>query len=264
MRLVSSYSLQEAARGLSAHSGVSGHSGRRRQGCAPGGERESLHRSCFGRVLLPGPRLRPGRYRLSGRSRSGQASFVLADKLEFCRFSYLDTPPAPRAFGVDAGLGSALGQPPSWPGAIRVEMGPLDSDIVRLRPVTVTARIHVNRRPMVRIWRPYKLPRERRERATGCAVAVARALRHRVFAGQHRARRDRAHFDRSGRASQLLSGQPARSSGPSSTSSGAAPILYIAGYAPVLRLPFPTGEVEVEVIPETAKYDINQGARRRT
>jgi hypothetical protein len=28
-------------------------------------------------------------------------------------------------------------------------MGPLDADIVRLRPVTVTARIHVNRRPMV-------------------------------------------------------------------------------------------------------------------
>jgi hypothetical protein len=34
---------------------------------------------------------------------------------------------------------------PRWPGAIRVEMAPLDEGGPRLRPVSVTAWIHVNR-----------------------------------------------------------------------------------------------------------------------
>jgi general secretion pathway protein K len=35
-------------------------------------------------------------------------------------------------------------------------------------------------------------------------------------------------------------------------------IRYYSPATPVLRLPFPTGEVEVEVIPETAKYNLNK------
>src|SRR5271165_3271202 len=35
-------------------------------------------------------------------------------------------------------------------------------------------------------------------------------------------------------------------------------IRYYSPATPVLRLPFPTGEVEVEVIPETAKYNLNR------
>ena len=37
---------------------------------------------------------------------------------------------------------------PRWPGAIRVEMGPIEEGGARLRPVGVTARIHVNRYPI--------------------------------------------------------------------------------------------------------------------
>src|SRR6266568_955777 len=33
---------------------------------------------------------------------------------------------------------------------------------------------------------------------------------------------------------------------------------YYAPWRPVLRMSFPTGEAEVEVIPETAKYNLNQ------
>ena len=48
---------------------------------------------------------------------------------------------------------------------------------------------------------------------------------------------------------------PARSSGPFSTCSG-ADSSYNPG-KPVLRLSFPTGEAEVEIVPETAKYNLN-------
>jgi hypothetical protein len=37
---------------------------------------------------------------------------------------------------------------PRWPGAIRIEMGPIDEGGVRLRPISVTARIHVTRYPI--------------------------------------------------------------------------------------------------------------------
>jgi general secretion pathway protein J len=146
MRLVSSYSLQEAARGIARileFQVIPGNGG--------AGVRlvvnENLYTGpasagffCLG-PGSPGYRFRP--------IEVGPGSFVLADKLAFCRFSYLETPPAPAPAVWTPLWGQAIGQPPSWPSAIRVEMGPLDSDIVRLRPVTVTARIHVNRRPMV-------------------------------------------------------------------------------------------------------------------
>ena len=71
----------------------------------------------------------------------GPRSFVLADKLEFCRFSYQQAPPAPVIWTTAWKL-------PRWPGALRIEMAPLDGDIARLRPVSVTAQIHVTRYPI--------------------------------------------------------------------------------------------------------------------
>jgi hypothetical protein len=73
----------------------------------------------------------------------GAGSFVLADKLAFCRFSYLAPVPPP-----------ALPQQwvpqwilPYWPLGVRVEMAPFADDASRLRPLTVTQRIQVHRAP---------------------------------------------------------------------------------------------------------------------
>jgi len=78
----------------------------------------------------------------------GPGSFVLADKLQYCRFSFRD--PGPK------------GQPPAWlplwsntkvlPSAIRIEMAPLTPDLGRLQPVTLTIPVRVTRRPLD----PYK------------------------------------------------------------------------------------------------------------
>lgn len=74
-------------------------------------------------------------------------SFVLADELSFCRFSYLVVPLSPQGQPQPQ-------QPPQWrasatgtgwPMAIRVEMAPLETDPSRLQPVTVTAPIRIRR-----------------------------------------------------------------------------------------------------------------------
>ena len=73
---------------------------------------------------------------------TSERSFVLADKLAFCRFSYLQYPR------------EDLTKPPvwlpglmskEWPLAVRIEMAPLEADASRLQPFTVTAPIRVHR-----------------------------------------------------------------------------------------------------------------------
>jgi prepilin-type N-terminal cleavage/methylation domain-containing protein len=71
---------------------------------------------------------------------AGPRSFVLADKLAYCRFAYLEPVPPPvlerwRPDWVK----------PTWPLAVRVEMGPLEPEVSRLPLLSVTAPIHVNR-----------------------------------------------------------------------------------------------------------------------
>jgi prepilin-type N-terminal cleavage/methylation domain-containing protein len=76
----------------------------------------------------------------------GAGSFVLADKLAYCRFSYREySPPKDKD--------------PRWllrwtrpvlPTAIRVEMAPLVPDASRLQPVTLTLPVRVNRFPLER------------------------------------------------------------------------------------------------------------------
>ena len=73
-------------------------------------------------------------------------SFVLADQLAFCRFSYLVSPPAP-PWTTPAlppqWMATATGT--GWPAAIRVEMAPLEADPSHLQPITVTAPIRIHR-----------------------------------------------------------------------------------------------------------------------
>jgi len=153
MRIVSTYSLQEGARGLPRileFQVIPGEEGK--------GVRlivnENLYTGpasagffCLGR----GPDPLTGAYGYVFRPiEAGPGSFVLADKLEFCRFSFLSNPPPPLPPEWKAGWspGPPGGAQLRWPGAIRVEMGLLDPQISRLRPTTVTARIHINREPM--------------------------------------------------------------------------------------------------------------------
>lgn len=73
----------------------------------------------------------------------GPGSFVLADKLAYCRFSYRDprTPPQPPVW-VPHWIKTVL------PNAIRIEMAPLVPDPGRLVPVTLTIPVHVTRLPL--------------------------------------------------------------------------------------------------------------------
>ena len=73
------------------------------------------------------------------------SSFVLADKLEFCRFSFL-TP------NRQASL-PPVWQPswsmPGWPRGVRIEMAPLQLDSSTLQPITVTAPIRLHLSPEI-------------------------------------------------------------------------------------------------------------------
>ena len=74
---------------------------------------------------------------------AGPKSFVLADRLAFCRFSYLQPlPDAPfQLWRPDWIL------PRQLPQAIRIEMSPLDAAPSGLHVTTVTAPLHVTRIP---------------------------------------------------------------------------------------------------------------------
>ena len=136
MRLVSTFSLQGAWRGPAQVREIfviSGADGR--------GVRLVVNETPFA-----GPASAAGACRGGYLSASaGPKSFVLADKLASCHFSYLEQPPdqgrpaewSPRFRGM------------AWPLAVRVEMAPLEPDPSRLQPITVVAPIRVFRRPEI-------------------------------------------------------------------------------------------------------------------
>ena len=74
---------------------------------------------------------------------TGPMSFILADKLAYCRFSYL-TPSQTQGPQWSENFGL-----PRYPVAVRVEMAPFQDDAARLRPVTITERIQVTRSPEI-------------------------------------------------------------------------------------------------------------------
>jgi prepilin-type N-terminal cleavage/methylation domain-containing protein len=146
MRFVSSYSLQEAARGLPQileFQVIPGEEGR--------GVRLVVNENLYSGPLSAGAFcLGPGRDpELGGETQRfipivvGPRSFVLADHLASCHFSYLG-----QLQDKDLEQWSPSWIPVNrWPLGIRIEMAPLDTDAGRLKPMTVTAPVHVNRDP---------------------------------------------------------------------------------------------------------------------
>ena len=135
MQLVSTFSLQGAWRGqpqilaIFVIPGAEGRGVRLVVNESPYQGPRAAGRSCLG----------PHKFFAAS---AGEKSFVLADKLDFCRFTYLEQPLdinlplhwVPRFAGDD------------WPRAVRIEMAPLEPDPSRVQPITVVAPIHIMRR----------------------------------------------------------------------------------------------------------------------
>lgn len=146
MRLASTYSLQQGARGLPMILEFQVIPGENGEGVrlvvnehwytGPRG----AGAFCLGMGAdpltgAPAPRFQP--------IQIGPGSFVLADKLAYCRFSYrvLRDPPLPPLW-VTFWTQKVL------PNAVRIELAPLAPDAGRLQPVTLTIPIRVTRLPM--------------------------------------------------------------------------------------------------------------------
>jgi general secretion pathway protein J len=146
LRLASSYSLQQGARGLPMLLEFQVIPGENDQGVRLvvnehwyTGPREA-GQFCLGYTVdhmsgLPVPRFVP--------IQIGADSFVIADKLAYCRFSYRELQPLP-----ELPRWVSLWTHPVLPNALRIEMAPLAPDAGRLQPVTLTIPIRVTRLPM--------------------------------------------------------------------------------------------------------------------
>jgi len=147
MRFVSSYSLNEAGRGLPQILEFQ---------VIPGEQNRGV-RLVVNEHVYTGPRS-AGRFSLGlGADPElgiatwsyqpisiGSGSFVLADRLAYCRFSY---------YGVQPGAPfeqwrSGWAPIDRWPLGIRIEMASLDTNPGTLKPLTVTAPVHVDRFPI--------------------------------------------------------------------------------------------------------------------
>lgn len=145
MRLVSTYSLQEAWRGqprileFQVIQGDEGKGVRLIVNEIPYTGALSAGQLCLG--MAPDPVLGVNVPQFAP-IQAGPQSFVLADKLAWCRFSYLEPETPPKL---------ALWRPnwvlPRWPLGVRVEMAAIEDNPARLRPLTVTAAIPINRAP---------------------------------------------------------------------------------------------------------------------
>ncbi len=145
MRLVSTYSLEEAWRGqphvleLQVIPGAGGLGVRLIVNEFPYTGPLSAGQACTGIVTDPElgvavPHFLP--------IQPGPSSFILADKLAWCRFSFLEAqvPPLDPVW-----RGAWLKR--AWPVGIRVEMVPLEEPGVHLRPLSITTAIPINRSP---------------------------------------------------------------------------------------------------------------------
>jgi general secretion pathway protein J len=143
MRVASTFSLQEGTRGLPMILEYQVIAGERGQGVrlvvnehwytGPRGAGQF----CLGMGAdpitgAPAPQFAP--------IEVGSGSFVLADKLAYCRFSYRDTLPAPE---LERWIVHWI--KPVLPSAVRIEMAPLVPDASRLEPVTLTIPVRVTR-----------------------------------------------------------------------------------------------------------------------
>ena len=145
MRFVSTYSLNEASRGIpqilefQVIPGDQGRGVRLVVNENPYTGPRSAGAFCLGPG--PDPELGVSAQRFPPIS-VGPASFVLADRLAYCRFSFL---------GISADKNFEQWLPnwilARWPSGIRIEMASLDTDLANLKPVMVTAAVHVTRDP---------------------------------------------------------------------------------------------------------------------
>jgi type II secretory pathway component PulJ len=148
MRLVSTFSLQGAWRSapqileLTVIRGENGRGVRLVVNEVPYEGPSSAGRLCIGYSAGPGSNAAIPRY---SSVQAGPKSFVLADKLEYCRFSYFSPPARP---------GMAWSWMPEWaandwPRGVRIEMAPLEPGLARLQPISVTVPVRILRSPMV-------------------------------------------------------------------------------------------------------------------
>jgi prepilin-type N-terminal cleavage/methylation domain-containing protein len=149
MRFVTSYSLQDAWRGRLQIAALQVIPGENNEGV-----RLIVDETPYtgplqaGRMItsiapdpvtgLPGTRFAP--------ITAGPGSFVLADRLAFCRFTYLVALPE-RPFQI---WRPDWGEPYRLPLGIRIEMAPLDARANGLQVTTVTAPVNVTRNPGTR------------------------------------------------------------------------------------------------------------------
>ncbi len=143
MRFVSSYSLQEASRGMpqilefQVIQGADGRGVRLVVNEQPFTGPRSAGAFSLGYAMDPVTNTRIPLFRPI---QTGPGSFVLADKLAYCRllFEFPRLGPQPAGW-VNHWIRS------EWPLAVRIEMAPLDPDPSRLQPMTVTSAVHVNK-----------------------------------------------------------------------------------------------------------------------
>jgi hypothetical protein len=138
MRLVSTFSMQGAWRGQAQILEIF---------VIPGDDGRGV-RLVVNEIPYPGPQA-AGRMCLAPHQffpvSASPNSFVLADKLAFCHFSYLDQPPDQNQPLVWLPQFSGT----AWPQAVRIEMAPFEPDASRLQPISIVAPIHVFRRPEI-------------------------------------------------------------------------------------------------------------------
>lgn len=147
MRLASTYSLQQGGRGQPMILEFQVIPGENNQGVRLvvneklySGPQEAGS-TCLGVAPDPltgvvGPRFMP--------IAIGANSFVLADKLAFCRFSYRQVVASPPAVKWLAHWTETQ----FLPDALRIEMAPLLPESGRLEPVSLTIPVHVTRHPL--------------------------------------------------------------------------------------------------------------------
>jgi general secretion pathway protein J len=145
MRLVSTFSLQQGWRGqpqileLFVIPGEDGRGVRLVVNEIPYTP-DGTARLCTGRAQDPQT---GGTYAVFAPVQAGPNSFVLADKLAYCRFSYFTIPVNSNLLPHWTPEWSIAG----WPYAVRIEMAPLDPDPSRLQPISVIAPMHIHRSP---------------------------------------------------------------------------------------------------------------------
>lgn len=143
MRFVSSFSLHEGDRGLPhilEFQVIGGENG--------AGVRLVVNERIYSGPLSAGAfcvGVQPGAAPIFSPVEVGALSFVLADKIAYCRFSFKEHQPP-----NGQGQWIARWSKPYFPVGIRVEMAPLDPSVGHLQLLTLTMPVRVNRDPMVR------------------------------------------------------------------------------------------------------------------